>query len=128
MAVAVDGRTDPVTCAVPPGMNLLGFATGDTVKLDCVKNGDGVFVVRVLVSAYASITPDGAWFAVEGTIGTLDASAISLDVEGRGEPVACAVAPGAALGAFHVGDAVRMRCKLVGSDFTLKLLDSATAH
>lgn len=58
----------------------------------------------------------------------LDASAISLDVEGRGEPVACAVAPGAAPGAFHVGDAVRMRCKLVGSDFTLKLLDSATAH
>ena len=67
-------------------MNLLGFAAGDTVKLYCVRNGDGVFVARALVSAHAWITPDGSWFAVEGTIATLDASAISLDMEGRARP------------------------------------------
>lgn len=128
VAVDVEGQADPVTCAVPAGMNLLGFLAGDTVKMYCVRNDAGGFVVKALVSDHASITPDGSWFVVEGTIATLDANGISLDVSGRDDPVACKVAPGADLSAFHVGDAVHMKCKLVGGDFTLKLLDSATAH
>ena len=70
----------------------------------------------------------GSWFVVEGTIVTLDASGIGLDLEGRDDPVSCKVAPGADLSAFAVGDDVRMKCKLIEGGFTLKLLDSATAH
>ena len=32
------------------------------------------------------------------------------------------------LSAFHVGDEVTMKCKLIGEGFKLKLLESATAH
>jgi hypothetical protein len=127
VAVEVEGKDDPVTCAVPAGMNLLGFVEGDTVKLYCVKAA-GVFVVKALVSDHASITPDGSWFVLEGTIAALDANGISLNVDGRDDPVSCKVAPGADLSAFHVGDDVQMKCKLVEGAFTLKLLDSTTAH
>jgi len=123
VAVSVEGKDDPVTCDAPAGMDLVGFDVGDTVKMYCVKN-----VVRMLVSDHASITPDGSWFAMEGTIATLDATSIGLDVEGRDDPVSCMVAPGADLSSFDVGDAVRMKCKLIAGDYTLKLLDSATAH
>jgi hypothetical protein len=128
VAVRVDGRPDPVACDVPDGMNLLGFAEGDTVKLYCVKNADGDWVVKALVSDHAAITPDGSWFVLAGTIAALDATHISLNAEGRDDPVDCAVAPGADLSAFHVGDQVHMKCKLIGGAFTLKLLESATAH
>jgi hypothetical protein len=127
VAVDVEGKTDPVRCAVPAGMNLLGFAEGDTVKLYCVKT-DGLFVVKALVSDHASISPEGSWFVVKGTIATLDANGIGLDVEGRDDPVSCKVAPGADLSAFAVGGDVQMKCKLIEGSFTLKLLDSATAH
>ncbi len=127
VAVDVDGQDDPVACAAPAGMNLLGFVAGDTVKMYCVKT-DGVFVVKALVSDHASITPDGSWFVLDGTIASVDATGIGLDVDGRDDPVSCKVAPGADLSAFHVGDDVQMKCKLVEGDFTLKLLNSATAH
>jgi hypothetical protein len=127
VAVDVEGKTVPVTCVVPAGMNLLGFVEGDTVRMYCVKS-DGAFVVKALVSDHASITGDGSWFVLDGTIATLDANELGLDVEGRGDPVSCKVAPGADLSAFAVGDDVQLKCNLVQGSFTLKLLDSATAH
>jgi len=128
VALDVDGHAEPVSCAVPDGMNLLGFAVGDVVKMTCVKNDQGVFLVKTLVSDHASISPDGSWFVLEGVISALSGGSISLDVDGRDDPVTCAVAPGADLSAFSVGDAVRMKCKLIGGTFTLKLLDSDSAH
>jgi hypothetical protein len=53
---------------------------------------------------------------------------ISVDVEDHPSPVTCAVVAGADLNAFHVGDEVTMKCKLIGEGFKLKLLESATAH
>ena len=41
---------------------------------------------------------------------------------------ACSQAADADLGAFHVGDDVTMKCKLIGGSFKLKLLESVTAH
>ena len=128
VSVSVDGHDDPVTCAVPAGMDLLGFVEGDTVRLYCVKGADGTFVVKALVSDHAAITPDGSWFVVEGVIAQLDSALISLDLADRDSPVSCAVDAGADLSSFHVGDEVRMKCKLLDHGFTLKLLDSATAH
>ena len=49
-------------------MDLLGFVEGDTVKMYCVKNDGGDYVVKALISDHASITPEGSWFIVEGTI------------------------------------------------------------
>ncbi len=118
----------PTGCLVPAGMNLLGFVSGDEVKMYCVKNDDGHFVVKALISDHAAITPDGSWFVVEGTIAELTAAQISLGVDGRDSPVSCAVAEGADLSGFAVGDAVTMKCKLIGDGFKLKLLESETAH
>jgi hypothetical protein len=128
VSVDVDGSEDPVSCAVPAGWNLLGFVEGDTVKMYCVKGDGGAWTLKALVSDHASITPDGSWFMVEGSIASLDAAQISVDVPERDEPVSCAVVAGADLSAFHVGDDVTMKCKLLGGGFKLKLLESATAH
>jgi hypothetical protein len=128
VSVDVDGSEEPVSCAVPAGWNLLGFIEGDTVKMYCVKGDGGAWTLKALVSDHASITPDGSWFMVEGSIASLDAAQISVDVPERDEPVSCAVVAGADLSAFHVGDDVTMKCKLLGGGFKLKLLESATAH
>ena len=128
VGVEVEGRAEPVSCLVPAGMNLLGFAVGDEVKMYCAKNDDGHYVVKALVSDHAAITPDGSWFMFEGTISDLTAEHISLDVAGRDDPVTCAVAPGAGLGGFAVGDNVTMKCRLFDDGFRLKLLESETAH
>jgi hypothetical protein len=127
--VSVDtGAEDPVSCLVPDGMDLLGFTEGDSVKMYCVQNDDGDYVIKALVSDHASYTPDGSWFIVQGSILEVNSARVSVDVEGRDSPVTCAVAPGADLSAFHPGDAVTMKCKLIGDGFKLKLLQSATAH
>ena len=128
VSVDVDGSEEPVSCTVPAGWNLLGFVVGDTVKMYCVKGEGGAWTVKALVSDHASITPDGSWFVVEGSILSLDSAQISVDVPERDDPVSCPVAEGADLSAFHVGDDVRMKCKLIGAGFKLKLLESATAH
>jgi len=128
VSVDVDGVEAPVSCLVPAGWNLLGFLEGDAVKMYCVKNDDGHYVLKALISDHASITPDGSWFVVEGSILELDGAHLSLDVADRDDPVTCAVVAGADLSAFHVGDQVTMKCKLIGEGFKLKLLESATAH
>jgi hypothetical protein len=128
VGVAVDGHEVPVSCLVPVGMNLVGFAVGDEVRMVCARNDDGHYVLRELASDHASISPDGSWFMFEGTIAELDAEHISLDVEGRDAPVACGIVPGAVLSGFAVGDVVTMKCKLLDGGFKLKLLESDTAH
>jgi hypothetical protein len=127
VTVAKDGG-DEVSCDVPDGMDLRGFAEGDTVKMYCLKNDDGDYVLKVLVSDHASTSPEGSWFIVHGTIAELGETGISIDVPERDDPVSCGVVPGANLSAFHVGDEVTMKCKLIGDGFKLKLLESATAH
>jgi hypothetical protein len=126
--VSVDtGADDPVSCDVPDGTDLLGFVEGDTVKMYCVEN-DGDYVLKALVSDHASLSAEGSWFTVQGSILEVNSARVSVDVEGRDSPVTCAVTPGADLSAFHAGDAVTMKCKLIGDGFKLKLLQSATAH
>ncbi len=128
VSVAVEGQAEPLSCLVPEHMNLLGFAVGDEVKLYCVKNDAGHYVVKALVSDHASITPDGSWFVLDGVIADLTSEHIGLDVDGRDGPVTCGVAPGADLTGFAVGDRVTMKCNLFDGAFELKLLESETAH
>jgi len=128
VSVAVDGHEEPVSCLVGEGMDLRGFAVGDAVKMYCLENGDGQYVVKTLVSDHASISAEGSWFVLEGTIAELSAEQISLDVEGRDAPVSCGIVPGADLSGFAVDDQVTMKCKLLDGGFKLKLLESDTAH
>jgi hypothetical protein len=113
---------------VGEGMDLRGFAVGDEVKMYCLENGDGQYVVKTLVSDHASISADASWFVLEGTIAELSDAQISLDVEGRDAPVSCGIVPGADLSGFAVGEQVTMKCKLLDGGFKLKLLESDTAH
>jgi hypothetical protein len=132
LSVKVPEKPSPVRCTFDPETtDLSDFAVGDLVTMTC-KYGDGRFVLVSLEHKDGPAPPppgdDDHGFAAEGTIAGLDDEEISLDVDGREEPVACAVAPGADLSAFSVGDEVTMKCKLIDGDYTLKVLDSATAH
>ena len=51
---------------------------------------------------------------VEGTITELGSEQIGVEVANRDDPVICAVVAGDDLSAFHVGDHVKMKCKLLG--------------
>jgi hypothetical protein len=127
VSVEVDGQEEPVTCAVAAGTDLLGFAVGDDVKMYCIKK-DGVFVLKALISEHASIMDGTSWFMLEGEILDVNSAHVSIDAEGHPSPVTCAVAPGADLSGFQVGDQVTMKCKFVDGGFKLKLLRSETAQ
>jgi hypothetical protein len=128
VSVEVDGQEQPVTCAVPAGIDLLGFAVGEDVKMYCWKK-DGGFVLKALLSDHASIGADGSsWFYLDGEILDVNSAHVSIQADGHASPVTCAVAPGADLSGFHVGDQVTMKCKFVEGGFRLKLLKSATAQ
>lgn len=128
VSVEVDGQDEPVTCAVPAGTDLLGFAVGDDVKLYCFKK-DGAFVLKALISDHASIMPDGtSWFVLEGEILDVNTTHVSIQADGHLSPVTCAVAPGADLSGFHVGDQATMKCNFVDHGFRLKLLRSETVQ
>lgn len=49
IAVAPGQGAPPVTCAVPAGVSLAGFAVGDAVEMECRASGDG-FVLEELES------------------------------------------------------------------------------
>jgi hypothetical protein len=128
VSVQVEGHELPVTCSVPAGTDLLGFAEGDNVKLYCWKK-DGALVLKALISEHASIMPDGtSWFVLEGEILDVNSAHVSIQVDGHPSPVTCAVAPGADLSGFHVGDQVTMKCNLVDHGFLVKLLRSDTTQ
>jgi hypothetical protein len=127
VSVEVDGHEEPATCVVPAGIDLLGFAVGDDVKMYCIKK-DGVFVLKALISEHASIMDGTSWFILEGEILDVNSAHVSIEAEGHPSPVTCAVAPGADLSAFEVGDQVTMKCKFVDGGFRLKLLRSETAQ
>lgn len=128
VSVEVDGHEEPVTCAVPAGMDLLGFAVGEDVKMYCWKK-DGGFVLKALMSEHASIGPDGtSWFYLEGELLDVNSAHVSIQADGHPSPVTCAVALGADLSGFHAGDQVLMKCKFVSGGFRLKILKSETAQ
>jgi hypothetical protein len=128
VGVEVEGSHDTVSCDVPAGMDLLGFAEGERVKMYCVENDDGGYTLKALISDHASVSPEGSWFIVHGTILEVNSAQVSVDVESHPLPVTCTVVAGADLSAFHVDDEVTMKCKLIGGGFKLKLLESATEH
>lgn len=127
VSVQVEGRPDPVTCAVPAGMNLEGFAVGDAVRFSCINLGEG-FKVKELVSDRAAVLEDGAaWFDLRGTISSLSSSEVALTVEHHDAPVTCAVPEGTDLSAFAVGEPAELKCRFVGGQFVLASLQTEHA-
>jgi hypothetical protein len=128
LSVEVDGQEQPVTCAVPAGVDLLGFAVGEDVKMYCWKK-DGGFALKALLSDHASTGADGSsWFYLDGEILDVNSAHVSIQADGHASPVTCAVAPGADLSGFRVGDQVTMKCRFVDGGFRLKILKSDTAQ
>ena len=117
IAVTAQGRSEPVRCAVPVGVDLEGFAVGDFVELHCHFDG-GRFVLAELKSDNAAI-PDGdkAWFTLGGVIVSLSPTLIELQVAHHPTPVHCAVPAGMDLRGFFVGEAAEIHCHNDGLGF-----------
>jgi hypothetical protein len=125
--VQVEGHSELVSCAVPDGVDLLGFAVGEYVAMYC-KNVDGIWTLRALKSSHALVTPDGAWFYLGGVITDLSSDSISIHAEHHPSPVTCTVADGADLSGFQIGDHIVMKCNYVDGGFELQGLKSETAE
>jgi hypothetical protein len=100
-----------VTCAVPAGMSLAGFAVDDIVEMECVRVA-GVWTLEKLKSE----EEDDDELEVEGPIQSLS----PLTVKG----VTCAVPADMSLAGFGVGDIVEMKCVRVAGAWTLAKLES----
>jgi hypothetical protein len=111
-----------VTCAVPDGFDLTGYAVGDAVGLYCV-DVEGTWTLKAIKKLYVPPPPD--YLYVTGSITALDHGQIT--VQGDGEPVTCAVPDGADLSAFVVGDSVTMKCVHTDAGLRLYRLQSDTA-
>jgi hypothetical protein len=118
LTVNVDGNEHrPVTCSVPDGFDLSGFAVGDRVLMGCkYKNGNPVLIgLRKKDSE-----PEYVYAAGAITVMTDE----SITVQGDGEPVSCAIPAEFDLGGHAVGDKVGMYCVKVDGAWTLKALKS----
>jgi hypothetical protein len=110
VAVAVERHPQPVTCAVPPHVDLSGFAVGQLVSMSCKFDG-GRFVLVSLKSKTAELPGDGSSeLDLNGFISGLEPTKVVVSVPGA-QTVACALKPGQDLRGFALGDFVEIRCK-----------------
>lgn len=125
VSVTVVGRSEPVTCALPAGTDLLGFAVGDSVQLYCFLDG-GRWLLKGLRSEHAILAPSEGQsvFGLNGTILDVNSVRVSIQVAGHPSPVTCAVPAGVNLDWFSVGDSVLMYCVNHGDGFKLLALRS----
>jgi hypothetical protein len=127
ISIQVAGHPSPVTCAMPTGVDLEGFAIGDSVLLYCASNGTG-WKVLGLRSDHAGLMPDGsAWFSFAGTISSLSSSEIALTVPGRPAALTCAVPAGTDLSQFASGQSGELRCRFHDGHFVLAALHTEHA-
>jgi hypothetical protein len=126
ISIQVEHHPSPVTCGVPVGTDLEGFAVGDSVSLYCRNSGDG-FKLLGLKSEHAAVTPEGEWLSFTGTISSLSSSEIGLTVEHHSSPLTCAVPPGVDLSAFATGDTAEMHCHFHDGQFVLASLKTEHA-
>jgi len=118
VAVEVERHPEPVRCAVPPKVDLSGFAKGQFVEMSC-KLVEGRFVLVKLRSKTAELPGDGggsidlngfitALSTTAVTVGSAGPSIASANHEQQG--VSCGLKPGEDLRAFALGDFVEIQC------------------
>jgi hypothetical protein len=108
-----------LSCAVPQGMAVSGFAVGDVVKMTCAVV-DATWVLRKLEREHEEQDE----LEAEGVIQALSPM---LTVSG----VSCAVSQAISLQGYAVGDRVEMKCRSVGGTWTLVRLkadDDDSSH
>jgi hypothetical protein len=120
--ITLHGEHD-VSCAIPDGFDLTGYAVGDKVGMYCMQV-DGTWTLKALKKLDVP-PPPPAYVYVTGSITALGDGGIT--VQGDGEPVTCAVPDGADLSAFAVGDHVTMKCVHTDAGLKLYRLESETA-
>jgi hypothetical protein len=116
-----------VTCAVPEGLDIEGFAVGDATKIHC-HYVEGEWMLAKLKSDHAYVEEDGSSeLTVYGTLNQLSAETVAVARDGGGSLVSCRVPAGANLSAFAVGNHVKMRCRMKEGQWMLSLLMSEHA-
>ena len=125
LSVKVQGRTEPVRCTFKAGsVDLTGYEVGQWVYVTC-KYTEGRFVLVAIKHKDAPPPPDEGKLGVAGTIDSIDAAQVSVDVEGSDDPVSCHVPDGMDLRGFVAGDVVKLYCvKNDDGDDALKALVS----
>jgi hypothetical protein len=118
--LTVSNGTRSVTCAVPAGMSLAGFAVGDVVEITCDLVG-GVWTLRRL--KLEDELEDEVEVDDEVELKGVITSLSPLTVSQGGRAVACVVPAGVPLGGFAVGDFVEIECDLQGGVFVLRELE-----
>jgi hypothetical protein len=128
VSVRVEGRPEPVTCLLPAGSDMLGFAVGDFVDMYCMYDGSH-WVLKGLYSDHGALSVDEgkAWFGLSGVIVEVNSARISVQVEHHPGYVTCAMPAGMDTEGFAVGEAVRLYCQNLGDGFKVKALRSDRA-
>ncbi len=116
VGVKVEGKDEPVRCAVPDGFDLTGFETGQHVFMSC-RYGDGHPVLLALKKKDAGTE----YLMAAGHI--LDFAEGGITVQGDGDPVWCSVPESVNISEFVVGDMVLMKCMKVEGVWTLKAIN-----
>ena len=113
VGVKVEGKDEPVRCAVPDGFDLTGFETGQKVFMSCKFKG-GHPVLLALKKKNAE--PEYRMAVGEIT----DLTDETVTVQGDGDPLECTIPEGLDLSGFGVGNAVTMKCMKVEGVWTVK--------
>ncbi len=113
VGVKVEGKDEPVRCAVPDGFDLTGFETGQRVFMSC-KYTSGHPVLLALKKKNAE--PEYRMAVGEIT----DLTDETVTVQGDGDPLECAIPEGLDLSELAVGNAVTMKCMKVEGVWTVK--------
>jgi hypothetical protein len=125
-SVTVSTENASLHCGVATPVDFSLFTVGDQVALSCKRTDSGL-VFNLLYGSGALVKADGTiQRTVAGTLTAVDGRSVSVKLEG-GDTVICTAPAAADLSAFHVGDAVKMRCNLVSGTWQLSLLASSTA-
>lgn len=118
------GAGAAVTCAVPTGVSLAGFAVGDMVKMKCRRDGDTLTLRKLEKKLGAGDHADEDELEVKGTISSLDPLTVK---RGSGESVACRIPTGVSLAGFALGQFVEMKCGTIEGVLTLQRLKAESA-
>jgi Cu/Ag efflux protein CusF len=119
--ITVQGEHE-VSCDIPDGFDLTGYAVGSKVGMYCMQV-DGAWTLKALKKLDAPPPPTFVYGT--GSITALGDG--SITVQGDGEPVTCAVREDADLSDFAVGDHVAMKCVHTDAGLKLVQLESETA-
>lgn len=113
----------PVTCAIPSGVSLTGFAVGDRVEMECTLAGGG-FSLTKLKREHADENDEGGHGGEVELAGTVSAfSGGSITVQGGSRSLTCAIPDGTALSGITVGDLVQVECGFVAGALVLKQVE-----